>query len=107
MERTRFTPELYSMRAYAEATTDPFAPYVGIASLAWESPTVIWIRGMHGAVTRAHLRDLCRFCLARGIQTIKAHRDSARRLPFGERDPIDGHVEISVAEAAARYKVQR
>lgn len=88
------------LRFHLDPNAPEMAPYDATCGLMWESPTVIWIEGLHGNMPRPLLRDLVQFCLDHGIQTIKAHREPGRRLPFG-RERGD-HTEIAIQDAAAR-----
>lgn len=88
------------LRFYALDSLDPFEPYVGICTLLWENPTTVWIKGMHGAISRMHLRELMVFCTEQRIETIKAHRAGGHVLPFMRL--VDDHMELSVSTVVAK-----
>ena len=89
-----------AVRFYASEEPGPFEPYVAICTLLWESDKVVWIVGMHGALSRRMVRKLVRLLHDLGVTTAKAHRHPAHRLPFGE--DVGDHVEMDVTAAAAR-----
>lgn len=89
------------LRFYPLECLDPFEPYVGICTLLWESPSTVWIKGMHGTISRAHLRELMVFCTDLQIETLKAHRANGHLLPFMRLAP-DGHMELSVSQVVAK-----
>lgn len=89
-----------ALRFYASDEPGPFEPYVAICTLLWESSTVVWIVGMHGSLSRRHVRELARLLHDLGVTRAKAHRHPAHRLPFGE-DAGD-HVEMDVTGAVQR-----
>ena len=90
-----------TLRFYWRASDDPFAQYDAICTVVWESPRVVWIRGLHGTLSRRLLRELLAWLVDNHILVVKSHRDSARVLPLGVVH-ADGHTEINVAELAAR-----
>lgn len=89
-----------TVRFYDGEPSDPFAPFVGVATISWESPSVVWVRAMHGSFGRRQLRDLVEYLSSSGVTTVKAFRDPAKRLPFGVQ--VGDHVEMDVAEAVKR-----
>lgn len=89
-----------TLRFYASEEPGWFDPYVAICTLLWESDKVVWIVGMHGALSRRMVRKLVRLLYDLGVTTVKAHRHPAHRLPFGE--DVGDHVEMDVAAVAAR-----
>ncbi len=92
----RVTPLTSTVRFYDSEQPGPWDAYVAICTLVWESARAVWIVGLHGKVTRAHLRALARDLCAAGVDVVKAHRDPAKRLPWGRA--VGDHVEIEVAE---------
>lgn len=89
-----------ALRFYASDTPGPFEPYVATCTLLWETNAVVWIVGMHGAMSRKHVREMVQFLHAQGVTTAKAHRHPSHRLPFGV--DVGDHVEMNVAAVAAR-----
>lgn len=82
------------LRFYSEDTDNLFEPFVGVCTLLWETSTVVWIKGLHGTISRKHLRELISFCVANNIETLKAYREPGRAIPFME--PVGNHFELSV-----------
>ena len=92
-----------TLRFYNSESEDAFEPYVAICTIQWETANVIWIKGMHGSITRAHLREFLDFCIANKVETVKAYRSSGHTLPFMKH--VDLHMELNVSEVMARlYK---
>jgi hypothetical protein len=98
----RHEVQVSSIRFYNTETDDPYAPYDAICSLTWESPSVIWIKGLHGELTRKTLRDLLGFLTTNNIQTVKAHRATGRTLP-GLTVREGSFAEVSVSDLAKRF----
>jgi hypothetical protein len=98
----RHEVQISTIRFYNEPTDDPFAQYDAICSLVWETPTVLWIKGLHGDLTRKTLRDLLSFLVENGIQTVKAHRSAGRTLP-GLKTRNGQFAEVSVTDLANRF----
>lgn len=93
------------LRFYPEFTDDPYAPYVAVCTLVWETPQTVWIHGLHGTITRRSFRQLADFCVVHGITTVKAHRHPTRKLPCGV--PVGDHIEIRVADVVGRSRADR
>lgn len=92
-----------ALRFYASDTPGPFEPYVAICTLLWETDRIVWIVGMHGAMSRQMIRQLVQFLNTAGVALAKAHRHPLHRLPFGV--DVDDHVEMDVPAAARRIGV--
>lgn len=92
-----------TLRFYDVETDNVFEPYVAICTIQWETKSIIWIKGMHGTLTRAHLREFLEFCVANGVETVKAYRATGHTLPFMKH--VGKHMELDIAEIMARlYK---
>ena len=70
------------LRFFNEVTTDPFAPYDAICTISWETPSVIWLVGLHGSLTRALFREMVIYFHDEKVKTVKAYRAPGHRLPF-------------------------
>ena len=92
-----------TLRFYTDPTDDQFAPYCAICSLIWETPRIVWVRGLHGTLSRALLHEMALWMHSEGVVTIKAHRDTRHSLPFGRR--TDDHVEVSIADLLMRWNL--
>ena len=92
-----------SLRFYASEEPGPFESYVAICTLLWETDAVVWIVGMHGAMSRKMIRELVQFLHTAKVAVAKAHRHPAHRLPFGK--DVGDHVEMSVPDAARRLGI--
>lgn len=93
-----------TIRFYATESDDPFETYTGICTVVWESPVVIWDKGMCGTITRANLREFLKFCTDNNIEVVKAHRASGRTLPFMVH--VGDHMELSVSAATLASRTQ-
>ena len=80
----RISHELSIIRFYEEASDD-MIPYVAVATIVWESADTVWIKAMHGDITRKMLRELATTLLSQNIRYIKAKREEGRSLPLGVR----------------------
>lgn len=89
-----------TLRFYNVESDEPFEPYVAICTIQWETGSIIWIKGMHGTITRAHLREFLDFCVANKVETVKAYRSAGHTLPFMKA--VDMHMELNIAEVMAR-----
>lgn len=91
-----------TVRFYDTETDDPFYPYVAICTIVWESPDVIWVKGLHGDLSRKLLREFLKFLVDSKIKTVKAHRANGKTLPFIVfRD--NEYTEISVESLAKKF----
>lgn len=66
-------------------------PYTAVATLLWETPEKVTIRGLHGHMTR-EMRDELRTALRdAGVKTVRAERHG-RELLWSVADGAPGHV---------------
>ena len=70
------------LRFYTTESDDPFAQYDAVCTIIWESPDVVWIRGMHGTISRKTICELVCFLADNNVKLAKAHRSAGRTLPF-------------------------
>lgn len=79
----RYEPAVGILRFYPEDTdpNDPDAPYEASCTVIWESPGVIWLKGLSGRFTRKHLVSIIKFGLENNIHLVKSYRNSGK-LPF-------------------------
>jgi hypothetical protein len=97
----RHTVNTSLVRFYNHADPDWYASYDAICTFTWESPTVVWMIGLHGTLSRKVLRQLTQLFLLHGVQLVKAHRAPDRTLPFvTSRDGT--YVQINIADVFAR-----
>lgn len=89
------------LRLYRVESDDAMPPIDAVCTLEWEDAATVWCWAFKGDLTRGMLRELVDWFLEHGIVTVKAHRDSAHSLPFGELQP-DGSRHINVPRLAAR-----
>lgn len=82
------------LRFYDVDTDDPFATYAAQCTLMWESPTVVWVKGLTGKFSRRALRDFIGYVKHKGIKKIKSYRSSGI-LPFSTYVD-DNYCEIDV-----------
>lgn len=78
----RISHELSIIRFYDEAE-EGMVPYAAVATVFWESADTIWIKAMHGTITRRMLRELVNELAQQGVRYIKAKREEGRQLPLG------------------------
>lgn len=89
------------LRLYRDKSEAAMPPIDATCTLEWEADSTVWLWAFKGELTRGMLRELVDWFLIHGIVTVKAHRDSAHRLPFGVLQP-DGSRHIDVPRLAAR-----
>lgn len=89
-----------TLRFYNVESDEPFEPYVAICTIQWETGSIIWIKGMHGTITRAHLREFVDFCVKHKVEKVKAYRSAGHTLPFMK--PVGMHMELDIADVVAR-----
>lgn len=79
----RYEPAVGILRFYPENTNtdDPSAPYDASCTILWESPGVVWLKGLAGKFTRKHLEALVKYVLDNNIHLVKSYRNSGN-LPF-------------------------
>lgn len=79
----RYEPAVGILRFYPENTDidDLSAPYDASCTILWESPGVVWLKGLSGKFTRKHLEALIRYGLENNIRLLKTYRNSGN-LPF-------------------------
>lgn len=80
----RHEPTTSTLRFYERPSDEPTPQYDAVCTVVWETPRVIWIRGLHGALSRRLLRELLLWLVQNRIETVKAHRDQTRKLPLGK-----------------------
>lgn len=98
----RHEPLTAALRFYERDSDLPTPPYDAICTVVWETRNTIWIRGLHGEMSRKLLRELLEWFIDNGVCTVRAHRDSAHSLPFA-RTQDDGSFAIDVADLIDRF----
>lgn len=96
----RHEPTTSILRFYASAEPGPWEPYVAVCTVIWQNAERVWLCGMHGTISRKHLRELVDHLWAKGVRTIYAHRDPTRRLPWARE--VGDHLEIDLAVTRER-----
>lgn len=89
-----------TLRFYNVDSKEAFEPYVAICTIQWENINIIWIKGMHGTITRAHLREFLDFCVANKVEKVKAYRSAGHTLPFMKQ--VGLHMELDVKDTMER-----
>ena len=89
------------LRLYRVESDAAMPPIDATSTLELEGETTVWLWAFKGELTRGMLRELVDWFLEHGIVTVKAHRDSAHRLPFVVLQP-DGSRHIDVAKLIDR-----
>lgn len=82
----RISHELSIIRFY-DKESDDMIPYAAVGTIIWESETVVWIKALHGIITRAMLRELVQTLQDLGVRFVKAKREEGRSLPFSQQQP--------------------
>lgn len=77
--------------------------YDAICTIVWETQKTIWIKGLHGTLSRKLLRELVKFFIDNSITTVKAHRAGGHSIPFMAK--IDDHMELSVDDVASKLRL--
>lgn len=93
------------VRFYNSKSDDPFHPHDAICTLVWEESNVVWVKGLNGSMSRSVMREFVQFLHDQGVDTIKAHRDPGRTIPFISSKNGD-HVEVKIADIIA-YMAKR
>lgn len=90
-------------RVYDCAEPAPMAPYCATFVLEWsaDDARAVWIKAMHGRLTRRTLRELAVLLVDLGVHTVLAHRADGHALPLGE-EGADGIVRIDMARVSER-----
>ena len=102
----RHTPVISELRLFESDAPGHMAPFDACCSVVWETPTVAWVRMLHGRLTLRMAQQLLDFFVERGVKTLRATRADGRILPGGKaRD--DGTFEIDVQALAARRARKR
>ena len=89
-------------RVYDCVEPEPMAPYCATFVLEWQGPREVWIKGMHGRLTRHTLREIVAKLVEIGAHTVLAQRAEGRVLPCGVVGE-DGVTRIRVADLANRF----
>jgi hypothetical protein len=98
----RHSPTLSELRFFEAANPPPMAPFDACCLVVWETERVIWLRMLHGRLTRKLMRELLAWLVERGVDVVRSHRATGHVLPLGvERS--DGSWETRVADLAARF----
>ena len=97
----RDEPLTSTVRFYNNDDADKFADFDAVCTLVWESPTVVWVKGLHGEMNLKLIKQFADYLNSRGVKTLKAFRADNRRLPFTTNR--DGNmVEMDVEKALRR-----
>ena len=80
----RISHELSIIRFY-DKESDDMIPYAAVGTIVWESDSIVWIKALHGTITRAMLRELVHTLQDLGVRFVKAKREEGRSLPFSEQ----------------------
>jgi len=97
----REEPVVSLLRFYDNDTDDPYAKYSAQCTLLWESPTVVWVKGLTGKFSRQALRDFAHYIESKGIKIVRAYRSSGI-LPFATK--INEHyceIDVELAKPKA------
>lgn len=76
---------------YDEQPVEHITPYRAVATILWETPEVVTIRGLHGHMTRAMREELRGALRDAGVKTVRAERHG-RELLWSVADGSPGHV---------------
>lgn len=94
--------QLSILRFYDTETTDPYQPYIAICTVIWETKDIIWIKGLHGNLSRKLLRQLVQFLEEKNVRLIKTHRAASKTLPFISRREGE-YAEILVSDLTRAF----
>lgn len=98
----RHTPTLSELRFFEAANPPPMAPFDACCLVVWETERVIWLRMLHGRLTRKLMRELLAWLVERRVDVVRSHRATGHVLPLAVERP-DGTWETKVADLAARF----
>ena len=102
----RHTLVASELRLFESDDPGPTDPFDACCNLVWQSPTVVWVRMLHGRMTLRLAQQLLDFVVAHGVKTLRATRAEGRILPGGKLLK-DGTFEIDVQALAARRARKR
>jgi hypothetical protein len=79
----RYEPVAGILRFYAKDVSpgDYIAVYEASCTVVWETPEIVWLKGLSGKFTKRHMLELIRFVLDNKITKVKSYRNSGS-LPF-------------------------
>ena len=80
----RSEPVAEIIRFYDVESDDPYADYVAVCTIVWETKDIVWIKAMNGRVSRKHLIELAQWLIDRKVKKARASRVHGKRLPFSE-----------------------
>lgn len=72
-------PLVSTVRWYDGAFVPHVTPYTAIASLIWETPTTVYIAGLHGTMTREMWQELRDALRDAGVRVVHAERHGRER----------------------------
>lgn len=78
----RDEPLTSTVRFYDNDNADSFADFDAVCTLFWETPQIVWVKGLHGNLNMKLMRQFISYLHSKGVKTIKAYRAGNRRLPF-------------------------
>jgi len=84
--------------------SDPFRKFSASCTLVYETPRVVWIKGMSGQVSLNQMKELLTWFTAQGLHKVKAMRAPGHRLPgFIE---VGEHLELDVEAMRQRRQAR-
>lgn len=98
----RHSRTVSELRFFESDDPAPMAQFDACCLLIWDSPTVIQLRMLHGALSRKLLRELVDWLDAARIEYVRARRADGRLLPLGVMQP-DGSYVVEVARLVERF----
>ncbi len=76
------------IRFYDKPIETEYDKYSASCTLLWETPKIVWIKGLSGKLSRQVLRHLALHLMNKGVELVKATRANAT-LPWATK--IDEH----------------
>jgi hypothetical protein len=99
----RHAVTLSELRFFDADEPAPMAPFDACCLVMWESERVVWLRMMHGRMSRKLIRQLVAWMADHGVELVCAHRAQGHVLPLA-RQREDGHgLEVRVADLVAYF----
>jgi hypothetical protein len=94
-------------RMYRDKTPEQIAEHAqfqGVCTIFFMQPEVVYVKGLLADMDRETQRAFLDFCIAHGIERVKAEREPGRSLPLARRTGEGRLTETLVADLVERFK---
>lgn len=90
------------VRLYDCAEPGERGQFCAVCVLEWADPRTLWVKGLHGRLTRLMMRELVQLIVTLGASMVLAYRTEGKGLPCGVLGD-DGVVRVMVADLVERF----